>query len=104
MGVLETFPNGLRRLVPVTFFYERRYYDATFYRATPVPFTLYPETVYEVQQFGSPVGTFTVLSAAQSTAPGAGGTQNATLWFGTGRYKAAPDPALLAKKARARWW
>jgi hypothetical protein len=95
VGVLETFPNGMRRLVPVTFFYERRYYDATFYHATPVPFTLYPETVYEVQQFGQAIGTFTVLSASQSTA------ENAKLWFGTGHFKVAPDPALLAKKRAA---
>src|ERR1035437_4836653 len=37
LGVLETFKNGSRRLMPVTFFYEKRYYDATFYHATPVP-------------------------------------------------------------------
>jgi hypothetical protein len=89
VGVLETFKNGSRRLVPVTFFYERHFYDATFYHATPVPFTLYSETVYEVQQFGKPLGTFTVRSA----------TQNSAMWFGNGRFKAAPDAATLAKKA-----
>jgi hypothetical protein len=89
VGVLETFKNGSRRLVPVTFFYEKRYYDATFYHATPVPFTLYSETVYEVQQLGKPLGTFTVQSA----------TQNSAAWFGNGRFKAAPDAATLAKKA-----
>ncbi len=100
VGVLETFPNGSRRLVPVTFFYEKRYYDATFYHATPVPFTLISETVYEVQQFGKAVGTFTVLGAVQNA--GQNAAQNAIQWFGSGRYKAAPDPALLAKKAAAR--
>ncbi len=95
VGVLETFPNGSRRLVPVTFYYERRYYDATLYRATPVPFTLYPETVYEVQHFGKALGTFTVLSATQNA------NQDVAAWFGNGRYKAAPDPALLAKKKAA---
>ena len=52
VAVLETFANGTRRLEPVTLFYEHRYYDATFYHATPVPFVLYSQTVYEVQQFG----------------------------------------------------
>jgi len=97
VGVVETFANGSRRLVPVTFFYERRYYDATFYRATPVPFTLTPETVYEVQQYGKSLGTFTVVSANQSLKQDVG--QSASLWFGTGRFRVAPDPALLAKKA-----
>jgi hypothetical protein len=97
VGVLETFANGSRRLVPVTFFYERRYYDATFYRATPVPFTLTAETVYEVQQYGKPLGTFTLLGAGQNLKQDVG--QSASLWFATGRFKVAPDPALLAKKA-----
>ncbi len=96
VGVLETFKNGLRRLVPVTFFYERHYYDATFYRASPVPFTLYSETVYEVQQYGKAIGTFTVLSATEN--PSRSADQLATAWFGNGRYKAAVDAATLAKK------
>jgi hypothetical protein len=92
VGVLETFRNGSRRLVPVTFFYERRYYDATFYHATPVPFTLYSETVYEVQQFGKPLGIFTVQSA----------TQNSAEWFGNGKFKLLPDAATLARKHAPR--
>jgi hypothetical protein len=92
IGVLETFKNGSRRLIPVTFFYEKHYYDATFYHATPVPFTLYSETVYEVQEYGKPLGTFTVQSATQSV--------NSAAWFGNGRFKALPDPALLAKKKK----
>lgn len=96
VGVLETFENGSRRLAPVTFFYERHYYDATFYHATPVPFTLYSDTVYEVQQYGKAIGTFTVLSATANANRNA--EQIATAWFGNGRYKAAVDAATLAKK------
>jgi len=92
VGVVETFKNGSRRLVPITFFYEKHYYDATFYHATPVPFTLYSETVYEVQQFGKPLGTFTIQSATQST------TQNSESWFGNGRFKLLPDASLASKK------
>jgi len=88
LGVMETYKNGSHRLVPVTFFYEKKYYDATFYHATPVPFTLYSETVYEVQQFGKPLGTFTVQSA----------TRNEAAWFGNGKFKGIPDPLMVAKK------
>jgi len=91
VAVLETFKNGSRRLIPVTFLYEKKYYDATFYHATPVPFTLYSETVYEVQQFGQPQGTFTVQSA----------TRNAAEWFGNGKFKGLPDPSLMAKKKKS---
>ena len=93
VGVVETFKNGSRRLVPVTFYYEKKFYDAALYHATPVPFTLYSETVYEVQQFGKPLGTFTLQSASRS------GDEASTAWFGNGRFKAAPDAATLAKKA-----
>ena len=92
MGVLETFKNGSRRLVPVTFFYERHYYDATFYHATPVPFTLYSETVYEVQQFGKSLGTFTVQSATREL------TRSG---LAMGALRRLPDAATLAKKACA---
>ena len=92
VAVLETFKNGSRRLLPVTFFYETHFYDANFYHATPVPFTLYSETVYEVQQFGKPLGTFTVQSASENSAE----------WFGNGRFKVAPDAATLAKKRAPR--
>ncbi len=92
VGVVETFKNGSRRLVPVTFYYEKKFYDAALYHATPVPFTLYSETVYEVQQFGKPLGTFTLQSASRS------GDETSTAWFGNGRFKAVPDAATLAKK------
>ncbi len=88
IAVLETFKNGSARLVPVSFFYGGHYYDATFYHATPVPFTLYSQTVYEVQRFGKPLGTFTVQSASRTAAE----------WFGNGRFKAAPDEATLARR------
>jgi hypothetical protein len=92
VAVLEIDENGNRRLIPVTFFYERHYYDATFYRATPVPFTLSSQTVYEVQQFGKPLGTFTVQSA----------TREQSVWWGNGHFKTAPDAATLARKKAVR--
>jgi hypothetical protein len=93
--VLETYPDGQRRLIPVSFFYQRHYYDAALYRATPVPFTLSTETVYEVEQFGKALGTFTVLSALRQA------NQDEAAWFGSGRYRVAPDPATLARKRAA---
>jgi hypothetical protein len=92
IGVLETFKNGSRRLLPVSYFYERHYYDATFYHATPVPFTLHAETVYEVQHLGQPLGTFTVQNASREQAA----------WWGSGRFKAAPDAATLARRKALR--
>lgn len=92
LAVLETYPNGARRLVPVTLFYEGRYYNAAFYRSAPVPFTLSPETVYEVQHFGKPLGTFTVWGAARI---------GDSAWVGNGAYRAAPDGLAKTKKSPA---
>jgi hypothetical protein len=92
LGVLEIFPNGARRLVPVTLFYERRYFDAAYYRAAPVPLTLSVQTVYEVQHFGKPLGTFTLWKA--SIAPEG-------FWVGAGVFRTAPDPETLAKAKKS---
>ena len=72
----------------MTLYYERRYYDAGLYRAAPVPFTISPQTVYEVQHFGKPLGTFTVWNASRSSEG---------VWAGTGTFRTAPDPAMLPK-------
>jgi hypothetical protein len=88
VAVLETYKNGSRRLIPVTYYFEKKYYDAGLYHATPVPFTLYSETVYDVLQLGVPLGTFTVRSA----------TERQSAWWGNGRFKGMPDPVLMAKK------
>lgn len=89
IAVLETAPDGSRRLVPITYFYEHRYYDANLYRATPVPFTLASETVYEVQHSGKAAGLFTVHSATRI------GT---SAWVGNGQFKTPPAHSELAKK------
>lgn len=46
--------------MPVTIFYDKQYYDASIYKASPVPMALLPETAYDVEQGGSPQGTITV--------------------------------------------
>jgi len=92
VSVLETYKNGARRLIPVTYYFEKKYFDAGLYHATPVPFTLYSETVYEVQQYGQPMGTFTVQSASQRE------MQGQLAWWGNGKFKGLPDPTLMAKK------
>ena len=94
--MLETYADGQRRLIPVSFCYERHYYDAGLYRAAPVPLTLGTETVYEVEQFGKALGTFTVLSAIREA------NQSEAAWIGSGRYRVAPDPATLARKRAAQ--
>ena len=96
VAVLETYGNGVQRLVPVTFCFERKCYDATLYRATPVPFTLTSETVYEVQKQGKPLGTFIVRNAFEHQE-----AEHQVSWFGGGKFKTLesappPKPVVLA--------
>lgn len=88
IGVLEVYKNGTRRILPISFFFEKKYYDAALYKAAPVPLALYSETVYEVQQYGTARGTFTVQTAGN----------HELAWWGNGKFKPQADPAALAKK------
>lgn len=60
LGLVEFGPNGKTRLVPITILVDGKFYDASIYRAAPVPMALEPGTVYEGFRTGTPVGLFTV--------------------------------------------
>jgi len=51
------------RLVPISFLWEGKYYDAGLYEASPRPMALEPGTVYEAMRSGVPAGLFTVRGA-----------------------------------------
>lgn len=59
LGVLE-ITGGDARLVPVSILIDGKFYDASVYKADPQPMAVEPETVYEGQKTGDPVGLFTV--------------------------------------------
>jgi hypothetical protein len=81
LAVVETDARGAQRILPIALFYEHRYYDAGLYRASPVPLALVPQTVYEVQQAGKPVGLFTVLHPVHMEGQ----------WVARGKYEAATE-------------
>lgn len=58
----EPLAKGLAfpRLFPVTILENGRYYDATVYKATPVPLAVQEGVVYDVQHNGVPQGLFTI--------------------------------------------
>src|SRR5581483_11124132 len=76
-------------LVPVTFYYQKRFFDAGLYKATPRPMAIEPETVYEAQRTGEPVGLFTVNEAVRTD-----GT-----WMANGRYRDTTIPEAPKKKS-----
>jgi hypothetical protein len=89
VAVLEWTSQGVR-LVPISLLIDGRYYDATLYRANPIPMALDQDTVYEVQKAGTPIGDFTVTLAGQ--------LPNGS-WVGQGNYESDED---RRKKAEDR--
>ncbi len=64
------------RLVPISFLWEGKYYDAGLYEASPRPLALEPGTVYEATRSGVPAGLYTVR----------GGVSVKGVWYGDGMW------------------
>jgi hypothetical protein len=88
LGLLELAANGKARLIPVTIMYDGKFYDASAYKASPVPLALESETVYEAVRNGVSEGLFTVTRALQG---------NHT-WIGQGSWQSASAIAAAAAK------
>lgn len=91
LGLIELAPNGKARLIPITILIEGEFYDASVYKASPVPMALWAETVYEGLRTGASQGLFTVTTALEN--------QQTHEWFAEGKWLPAGSiPAKLAKK------
>jgi hypothetical protein len=88
IGLLELAADGKGHLVPVVILYNGQYYDASSYKAAPVPMALDSGTVYEAEKSGVPQGLFTVSGALHF---------NDNRWVGAGTWEAAGSKP--AKKA-----
>src|SRR5689334_16361127 len=60
LGLLVLQPNGKARLIPITILINGQYFDASAYKAAPVPMALWSDTVYEAMRAGVSQGLFTV--------------------------------------------
>ncbi len=87
-ALVEVDSKGRAHLIPVTIMIDGRFYDASIYKADPVPMALQPETVYEGFKSGVSQGLFTVGSAIQ--------TQG---WLGLGIWK-SNEQIEAEKKAK----
>jgi hypothetical protein len=97
VAVLQLAANGKASLVPIAILTGGKFWDATAYKADPIPMALEPGTVYEAERAGSSLGLFTVNSPLHSNAVNA-----ETPWLGTGSWVPAgtekPKTALQAEK------
>jgi hypothetical protein len=93
VGIVQFSSASKGTLVPVAILINGKFYDASAYKADPIPMALESGTVYEAEQGGEPDGLFTVNGALHSKSPG-----SAHPWVGTGTY--LPPGAELAKDTR----
>jgi len=94
LGLLELSANGNARLIPITIMVDGKFYDASAYKASPVPLALWGQTVYEAEKTGVSQGLFTVGEAMRV------GSNN---WFGEGKWRPAGSetkPKRVAAKPK----
>jgi hypothetical protein len=100
LGLVELTASGKARLVPITILYDGEYYDASAYKAAPIPLALESGTIYEGFRAGVSLGLFTVTGALQgnNTWRGAGTWQSATA-IAAAKDAAAKKRAVMSKPA-----
>jgi hypothetical protein len=94
VGILELNSSGKGTLVPVAILIDGKFYDASAYKADPVPMALESGTVYEAEESGDSEGLFTINGALHSKS-----AASANPWVGTGTYlpKGAEAPKTTRK-------
>lgn len=81
LALLRLTADGKASLVPIVILINGKFWDATAYKAAPIPMALEPGTVYEAEHTGNSLGLFTVGTALHSNAANA-----PTPWIGTGSW------------------
>ncbi|HEY3971835.1 MAG TPA: hypothetical protein VGM18_02460 [Candidatus Sulfotelmatobacter sp.] len=94
VGVLQITANGKSSLIPIAILTGGKFWDATAYKADPIPMALESGTVYEAERTGTSLGLFTVSSALHSNAANV-----PSPWIGTGKWVPAGSEQKTALKA-----
>jgi outer membrane biosynthesis protein TonB len=85
--------GGSPRVIPVAILVDGQFYDASIYKADPVPMALESGNVYEVEQSGESIGMAT-LTEARQTGNGA--------WLADARFQTNEQLAAARKAREAR--
>src|SRR5208282_5927466 len=93
VGLVQFNGNGKATLIPVAILVDGKFYDASAYKADPIPMALESGTVYEAEQSGDSQGLFTVNGALHSKSPA-----SPQPWIGSGSY--LPQGAEAPKTTR----
>ncbi|MBS1851747.1 MAG: hypothetical protein JST79_12600 [Acidobacteria bacterium] len=93
LGLLELAANGKAHLVPVAILIDGQFYDASVYKAAPVPMALESGIVYEAVRSGTSQGLFTVSGALATKTRG---------WVGAGTWRDSASIAAAAEAAKKK--
>ena len=93
VGLMVLPPTGRPRLIPIAIMVDGEFYDASAYKASPVPMALWADTVYDTQKTGISQGLFTVTGALQNI--------ETKVWIAEGRFETAASLAARAAKKPA---
>ncbi|MGZ4730628.1 MAG: hypothetical protein ACXVZH_00665 [Terriglobales bacterium] len=100
LGLVQLAPNGKAHLIPITILYDGEFYDASAYKASPVPMALESGTLYEGVRAGVSEGLFTVTSALQGNNTWIGdGTWQSNSAIAAAKDAAAKKRAVMSKPA-----
>ena len=94
IAVLQLTASGKSSLVPVAILIGGKFWDATAYKADPIPMALETGTVYEAERTGTSLGLFTVSGALHSNSANV-----LSPWLGTGNWVPAGSEEKTALKA-----
>jgi hypothetical protein len=90
VGLIQVDAKGSGHLVPITIMVDGHFYDASVYKADPVPMALQPGTVYEGLKSGVSQGLFTVNNPIPHNG-----------WLGLGIWKSHEQIEAEKQKAKA---
>jgi hypothetical protein len=91
LGLIEISLKGKPRLIPIAILIDGEFYDASAYKAAPVPMALYSDTVYEGVKSGVSQGLFTVKGALHGN----------NTWIAEGSWRSAEEIQAAAAKKKA---
>src|SRR5262252_3945842 len=96
VAVLQMSASGKISLVPIAILINGKFWDATAYKADPIPMALDYGTIYEAERTGNSLGLFIVGSALRRNSTATGQAP----WIGTGTFRAnGAEPEKQPAKA-----
>ena len=95
LALLRLSEDGKASLEPIAILIDGKFWDASAYKADPVPMALERGTVYEAERSGASLGLFTINSALHSN-----GASKQPPWIATGAWHPTgtepAQPAIVA--------